>query len=137
MNNYKHYLQSDHWKKFRKFYFARKKPKGCQFCRFRDPLQLHHITYERLGHERLEDVVAICDSCHEEVHDLHNSGKSKNLRAATESVRLKYKLKKKPKPKSPLIRTSKGKARKRAYNEASDKRMQMDDDFVNAVLRNL
>jgi hypothetical protein len=24
----------------------------------------HHLTYERVGHERLEDLQAICDACH-------------------------------------------------------------------------
>lgn len=27
-------------------------------------LQMHHLTYERLGHERDEDLVLLCKECH-------------------------------------------------------------------------
>src|SRR4051812_49177503 len=32
-------------------------------CRHR-ATQVHHKTYERLGHERMEDLAACCRSCH-------------------------------------------------------------------------
>lgn len=30
-------------------------------------LHVHHLTYERLGYERDEDLAGICESCHDEV----------------------------------------------------------------------
>jgi hypothetical protein len=41
----------------------------CQVCnRSRDEgarLDAHHRTYERLGHERPEDITVLCGNCHE------------------------------------------------------------------------
>ena len=31
-------------------------------------LDLHHMTYERLGHEQYGDLVLLCRKCHEAVH---------------------------------------------------------------------
>ncbi len=33
----------------------------------RKPLQLHHVTYKRLGVEALEDVVLVCKICHRQI----------------------------------------------------------------------
>lgn len=30
--------------------------------------QVHHLTYERVGREPLDDLVAVCDECHEKLH---------------------------------------------------------------------
>lgn len=45
----------------------------CQRCFVRPddpvfgrPLEVHHKTYETLGHEREQDVQALCHPCHEE-----------------------------------------------------------------------
>lgn len=32
---------------------------------FRPQLSLHHTTYERLGRERDDDLLLLCDACHE------------------------------------------------------------------------
>ena len=29
---------------------------------------LHHRTYDRLGHERFDDLIPLCRECHERVH---------------------------------------------------------------------
>jgi hypothetical protein len=36
-------------------------------------IQIHHVTYERLGEEDLEDVICLCPWCHGELHDAHNA----------------------------------------------------------------
>lgn len=36
----------------------------CDRCSERDGLELHHLTYERLGQERRSDVVALCKEHH-------------------------------------------------------------------------
>lgn len=46
----------------------------CRIClqggRPWNELEVHHITYERLGRERPEDLAAICSACHGRVHDI-------------------------------------------------------------------
>ena len=36
----------------------------CQLCNSPDDLEVHHRTYEHLGHESCEDTVVLCYSCH-------------------------------------------------------------------------
>ncbi len=64
---YAKYLLSDHWADFRIRYFASGKPKTCTRCSY-NRVQLHHITYIRLGAESLDDVIPLCSKCHEKVH---------------------------------------------------------------------
>jgi 5-methylcytosine-specific restriction endonuclease McrA len=40
----------------------------CQGCRRTDRLECHHLTYERLGAELLEDVAILCQRCHATRH---------------------------------------------------------------------
>jgi hypothetical protein len=37
----------------------------CGLSRHTRPLDVHHLTYDRLGHERLEDLQVLCKTCHE------------------------------------------------------------------------
>lgn len=32
------------------------------------PFQTHHLHYQRLGHERMRDVITLCDQCHKDFH---------------------------------------------------------------------
>ena len=44
----------------------------CQLCNeHKDNVQLHahHRTYERLGHERIEDITVLCADCHAKFHN--------------------------------------------------------------------
>jgi hypothetical protein len=64
--NYFEYIASPEWK--RKSETA-KRDAGyrCQVCnRSQNEVQLdaHHRTYERLGHERPEDITVLCHECH-------------------------------------------------------------------------
>jgi hypothetical protein len=36
--------------------------------------QTHHVSYERLGHERLRDVITLCSECHEHFHETWKHG---------------------------------------------------------------
>src|SRR5574338_334064 len=65
--NYREYIQSAAWKRKAD---AAKERAGyrCQICnRHKGAVQLeaHHRTYERLGHERAEDITVLCRDCHE------------------------------------------------------------------------
>lgn len=37
----------------------------CENCHRRPYEETHHVTYERLGHEELTDLMAVCRLCHE------------------------------------------------------------------------
>ena len=65
--SYEEYLRSDHWSEFKKRYAASGRPMRCVVCRAKR-IQLHHHTYERLGHERLSDVTPLCGEHHKNVH---------------------------------------------------------------------
>lgn len=72
---YEEYLDSDLWQQFRKKYFRSKKTKKfCLVClgddEFNFSVELHHLTYERLGQERLNDVIPLCREHHEQVHEI-------------------------------------------------------------------
>lgn len=78
MEEYEKYLETPHWQAFRKLAFeAQMKRAGRLFCE-RCPidrntkntveLHVHHLTYERLGKERVQDVEIICRACHDKEH---------------------------------------------------------------------
>jgi len=62
-SGYDKYLLSPHWRAFRQ-----KILKGwdykCCWCNSPDQLEVHHRTYERLGKEKMNDCVCLCDGCH-------------------------------------------------------------------------
>lgn len=66
------YLQSTEWKSLRNQVFARDNH-TCQSCGSQSSLNCHHITYERLGAENLEDLITLCggpNGCHTKLHKL-------------------------------------------------------------------
>lgn len=42
---------------------------NCERCREQKAVHVHHLTYERVGDERLEDLQALCFDCHDEAHE--------------------------------------------------------------------
>lgn len=72
LSRYQRYLQSAEWKIFRLSVIA-KRGRYCQDCGSSRDVQLHHLTYERLGHERPEDVRLLCDTCHQIEHGILGS----------------------------------------------------------------
>lgn len=66
--NYADYLQSPEWAKRRQkaLRFAGFK---CQVCNSNEGLNVHHRTYERLGHEHMGDMTVLCKNCHEIFHN--------------------------------------------------------------------
>jgi hypothetical protein len=66
---YDEYLLTPHWQEFRRQALERAEYR-CQVCNSGNgPLQVHHRTYERRGHERLEDVIVLCAKCHTLFHE--------------------------------------------------------------------
>lgn len=65
--NYKNYLQSEQWREKREMVF-RFNGRQCVHCGSEKRLHVHHVTYENLGNEKLEDLMVLCESCHAEEH---------------------------------------------------------------------
>lgn len=86
---YRDYMASPEWAWRRDRAFEACQPTKCYCCNrkaeLRRPLDLHHLTYERFGHEPPEDLVLICRICHKAVHHIATNGCS--VRQATEIIR--------------------------------------------------
>lgn len=71
---YEAYMKSQAWSDFRNRWFNdRALPNVCVACCVTTGLELHHVTYKRLGAERLNDVVPLCHRCHVEFHERYTS----------------------------------------------------------------
>ena len=46
----------------------------CEVCGSDGPLQVHHLTYARVGKERDDDLLVLCDECHARQHGLLDDG---------------------------------------------------------------
>ncbi len=68
-NVYRAYLASPHWKKTRSRIIVIRGGK-CERCGSKKHPQVHHLTYERRGCERDEDLMLLCRVCHEREHGL-------------------------------------------------------------------
>lgn len=78
MEEYEKYIESEHWQAFRRLALQEQlKRHGRNFCQQCPPecttredteLHVHHITYQRLGKELIEDVAIICRPCHLAIH---------------------------------------------------------------------
>lgn len=67
--NYNAYLNSGTWRAVKARYRASGRPQACE-CGETD-VQLHHITYDRVGGTELDaDLIPLCNTCHHLVHAL-------------------------------------------------------------------
>lgn len=66
---YEDYLSTDHWQQMRSAVFEAK-GKFCQRCFSRHNLHVHHLTYERVGREQLDDLIPLCAPCHQFEHSM-------------------------------------------------------------------
>lgn len=64
--DYYRYLASRNWRLKRRQVLARAFH-ICERCGDAEARQVHHLSYEHIGHEPLEDLQAICRPCHEYV----------------------------------------------------------------------
>lgn len=64
---YADYLKTAHWRKTRNSALTRAGWK-CGRCQSNVGLQVHHLSYERVGEERDADLEVLCKSCHEGLH---------------------------------------------------------------------
>lgn len=68
---YRKYLVSPEWQRVIEL-FKQSRPFTCQFSPDRDgcsgPIQLHHLTYERVFNEDLSDLMPLCRRHHRQLH---------------------------------------------------------------------
>ena len=69
---YQEYLKTKHWRKVKYMFFTTVKPEACNDCgkKFvnRKEFNVHHKTYDSIGHELMEDLELLCRGCHELKH---------------------------------------------------------------------
>jgi 5-methylcytosine-specific restriction endonuclease McrA len=65
--DYQEYLFSDEWRS--KALEAKRKARfECALCASVGPLEVHHRTYARIGHEAPTDLIVLCEKCHRRHH---------------------------------------------------------------------
>lgn len=64
---YREYLASYEWNLKRKKVLKRDEYR-CQLCGVDTGLEVHHLTYKRVGDEALFDLVTLCFQCHRQEH---------------------------------------------------------------------
>jgi hypothetical protein len=72
-SSYNSYLASDHWQGFKRHCRLKIRPFRCKICKGFESgkMVLHHLTYEHLEAETIEDVALLCGWCHDHLHDVH------------------------------------------------------------------
>lgn len=65
---YADYLITPHWQNMRQLALQRA-GNHCQVCNTATTLNVHHRTYERRGYEEPQDLIVLCQSCHQLFHD--------------------------------------------------------------------
>ena len=82
---YADYIHSPAWARRRAAYF-RWHPYRCAACGRSRGIDLHHHTYERLGHEPDADLVLLCRADHDLVHTIHRRNPARPLADVTDEV---------------------------------------------------
>lgn len=67
--DYAVYLTTVHWEKLRERKLIQA-DHTCEKCPRHHGLEVHHLTYVRLGEELLDDLQVLCAICHREAHDI-------------------------------------------------------------------
>ena len=95
---YKNYLKSQHWA-FMRSRIIQSHP-YCEICKSSEkPLQVHHLSYKRLGNEKDSDLIPLCDKCHAAIHKMEKSDAVKLIRSKSKNL-IAENVKSKPKRKT-------------------------------------
>jgi hypothetical protein len=65
---YERHIKSAQWRNMRRD-IGRLRGNRCERCGSSHRLELHHLTYERLGRELLSDLELLCIDCHRRADD--------------------------------------------------------------------
>ena len=78
VGDYEAYLHSSEWQELREQAMKRDGWQ-CRMCGTGKNLRVHHVNYEHVGTEQeLEDLLTLCDDCHQKVHVKDNRTESAN-----------------------------------------------------------
>jgi 5-methylcytosine-specific restriction endonuclease McrA len=66
--DYGSYLASPEWRAKRQMVFKRSNG-VCEGCGINKATEVHHLTYANVGQEFLFELVAICEPCHDRLHN--------------------------------------------------------------------
>lgn len=68
--NYDKYLLTKHWKNLR-LKIAEERKHICEKCNkiIKKGYHIHHLTYERIGNEKSDDLMFLCNNCHNKIHN--------------------------------------------------------------------
>ena len=67
--DYRSYIESSEWAAVRHIALGLADFR-CRLCNSARSLEVHHRTYERLGHEDQSDLTVLCYHCHRNFHDM-------------------------------------------------------------------
>lgn len=68
--SYTAYLSTDAWRMIRAKVLKRDN-NLCQGCLENPATQVHHLTYEHVFNEFMHELISVCKSCHDRIHDTH------------------------------------------------------------------
>lgn len=98
MNKYKEkyykYLKSSKWRLKRQQKFDQV-GRRCEECGSLNKLHIHHLTYDRLYVEKLDDLKVLCEKCHSEAHKIINKDKKRKTIVKKKSKKELIRIKKK------------------------------------------
>ncbi len=77
--DYQAYLHSTEWQAKREQRLQQDGHK-CTHCFTTECLEVHHLTYVRLGNELLDDLLTLCDYCHQDLHGVSQSNFGRLMR---------------------------------------------------------
>lgn len=86
--NYKVYLQGEHWKLMRRLRLE-VDTEQCTVCGSKNQLNVHHKTYDRIGAEKLSDLITLCQECHAKYHNKLGKGNFDVKRIVSSSIQNK------------------------------------------------
>lgn len=66
---YDQYIHSAAWRRKRRKALKRDGYQ-CQYCgKYNCRLEVHHLSYKNLGNEHLNDLITLCSTCHQKIHN--------------------------------------------------------------------
>ena len=83
--DYREYLESDHWQSFKKWTLTQEFYKTCLVCNSSYGINLHHFKYLHLVKNQALGVVPVCRKHHQQIHDIKKT-EDISLRKATKKV---------------------------------------------------
>ena len=74
--DYQTYLKSDAWRYKKREVFL-ERGRTCEKCMSKKDIQVHHLRYDNIFNEPLEDLQILCSRCHEKEHGIKRKKKKR------------------------------------------------------------